>query len=140
MTNKKSRVILDTNLWISYLISNSLKRIDQLVYADKVMLLFSEESLREFIEVARRPKFRKYFPESRIAELLEVFDYFGEVVNVTSKVTACRDKKDNFLLALAKDGQADYLITGDDDLLDMKIYGSTRIVSYRQFEQEYEQT
>lgn len=130
------RVILDTNLWISYLISKSLKRIDQLLYADKVLFLFSEESLSEFIEVAYRSKFRKYFSEEKIIKLLTIFDYYGEVVEVTSDVTECRDKKDNFLLSLSKDGQADYLVTGDDDLLDIKLFGSTRIMTYRQFEQE----
>ena len=65
----KIRVVLDTNLWISCLISKSLKRIDQLLFAEKVVLLFSEESLGEFIEVAYRPKFRidmKFFASTKI--------------------------------------------------------------------------
>jgi len=47
---------------------------------------------------------------------------------------ACRDPKDNFLLALAKDGNADYLITGDDDLRSMNQFEKTIIVKLNEFE------
>ena len=45
----------------------------------------------------------------------------------------CRDPKDNFLLALAHDGKADYLLTGDNDLLVMKKFGRTKIVKISEF-------
>jgi putative PIN family toxin of toxin-antitoxin system len=129
-----SRIIFDTNLWISYLISNRLIKIDLLLEQGKIRLLFSEESLQEFIEVATRPKFKKYFSEEDIRALLDLFDYFGEVVEVNSSVEICRDPKDNFLLALAKDSQADYLITGDKDLLEIKQFESTQIITFSDFE------
>lgn len=44
----------------------------------------------------------------------------AEHIEVKSVITACRDEKDNFLLSLAVDGKADFLITGDDDLLTLK--------------------
>jgi len=44
------------------------------------------------------------------------------------------DPKDNFLLALAKDGNADYLITGDNNLLSLKEFGKTKIVTLSEFE------
>lgn len=127
---KPSRVILDTNLWISYLISSRLIKIDLLLKNGKVSLIFSEESLREFVEVASRPKFRKYFSEDDINELLALFDYYAELVEVTSVVDICRDPKDNFLLALAKDSQADYLVTGDADLLVLEQFETTRIITF----------
>jgi len=45
MAGKKLRVIIDTNLWISFLISKSFTRIDMLIQADKIEILFSEELL-----------------------------------------------------------------------------------------------
>jgi uncharacterized protein len=50
-------------------------------------------------------------------------------VHVVSDVAICRDPKDNFLLSLAKDGKATHLITGDKDLLDIKVFGKTKIVT-----------
>ena len=46
---------------------------------------------------------------------------------------ACRDANDRHILGLAKTGRADYLITGDDDLLVLKRFGRCRIVTPRQF-------
>ncbi len=128
------RVILDTNLWISYLISKRLGKIDKLFEMGDLVLLFSEESLEEFIEVAGRPRFRTYFQEDQIEELLSLFGTFGEIVDVTTKIELCRDPKDNFLLALARDGEADFLVTGDADLLVIKNFEKTTILTYSEFE------
>lgn len=54
-------------------------------------------------------------------------------MGVTSKVDLCRDQKDNFLLSLAIDGNADYLLTGDDDLLVLKEVNKTRIMKIADF-------
>ena len=133
--NNLLRVILDTNLWISYLISKRLSKIDELFEREDLVLLFSEELLEEFIEVANRPKFRKYFPVENLEELLSLFDEFGEMVEVISELNLCRDPKDNFLLELAKDGKADFLVTGDDDLLVISNFGITEIITYTEFEE-----
>lgn len=127
------RAILDTNLWISYLISKRLSKVDELFERNDLVLLFSEELLEEFVEVAGRPKFRSYFPKEDIEELLSLFDELGEIIEMTSDVDICRDPKDNFLLALAKDGNADFLITGDEDLLAIEKFESTEILSFAEF-------
>ncbi len=129
------RAILDTNLWISYLISNRLGKIDELFDRDDLVLLFSEDLLEEFIDVAGRPKFRPYFQNYDVEQLIGLFDEIGKFIEVTSEVDICRDPKDNFLLALAKDGEAEYLVTGDKDLLVIKKFGKTVILSYSEFEQ-----
>jgi len=130
----KIRVVLDTNLWISYLISNQLSKLDELIEKDALVVLFSTELLEEFIEVAGRPKFRKYFSIADLEELLDLFDAYGEIVDVSSISESCRDPKDNFLLALAQDGRADYLLTGDADLLELRSYGAAQIIKYSDFE------
>jgi uncharacterized protein len=58
---------------------------------------------------------------------------YGELVEIESSTQVCRDIKDNFLLSLAKDGNADFLLTGDDDLLDIKLFENTRILTYNEF-------
>ena len=129
------RVILDTNPWISFLISKRLGKIDELFERDDLVLVFSEELLEEFLEVANRPKFRTYFPDDTVDELMTLFEEIGVVVDVTSDVDLCRDPKDNFLLALAKDGNADFLVTGDADLLVIGKFENTEILTYSAFEE-----
>lgn len=130
---KPKRIILDTNLWISFLISKKLKLIDELIKYDKVVLVFSEESITEFLEAANRPKFKKYFSKSEIEELIKYFDEYGILIKVTSDINICRDKKDNFLLNLAKDSNAEFLVTGDYDLLVLEKIDNTQIIIFKDF-------
>jgi uncharacterized protein len=55
------------------------------------------------------------------------------LVKVTSVTDVCRDKKDNYLLALSKDGGADLLVTGDEDLQVLGSFGKTVILSPAEF-------
>jgi putative PIN family toxin of toxin-antitoxin system len=134
MRTKQSKIIIDTNLWISYLITRGNKQLDKLLFSNKATLIFSQELLEEFIEVAKRPKFRIYFRPDDVTKLIKLFNYYGELITVNSDVKICRDLKDNFLLSLAKDSQADYLITGDSDLLEIKNFGKTKILTIKDFE------
>jgi putative PIN family toxin of toxin-antitoxin system len=128
MAKKADRIILDTNLWISFLITKDFKKLDDKIKTGKVKVLFSLESIEEFLAVAGRPKFKKYFSKEDLEQLIDLFDVYGETVDVSSKVSICRDPKDNFLLSLSKDSKADYLITGDEDLLEVRRLGKTKII------------
>ena len=134
---KKIRFIFDTNIWISFLITKSIKGIDRLIFNDKATLLFSNESMTEFIDVTSREKLKPYFTKDDIASLIDLIEEYGEIVEVKSKVDICRDKKDNFLLSLAKDGKADYLITGDKDLLVLDNFGKTKIIKLTDFLEKF---
>ena len=133
MAKKKDRVIIDTNLWISFLLTNNFSKLDEIFGNDLIILLFSETLLDEFIEVALRPKFKKYFTITDLEALLTRIKSEAEFIKVTSDITVCRDPKDNFLLSLAKDGKATHLITGDKDLLDIKVFGTTKIITITQY-------
>ena len=133
MPSSKSRIILDTNLWISFLISKDFSKLDEIIFSKKSILIFSKELLEEFIEVVRRPKFRRYFAQTDIEELLETIDEYGEFIVVKSKIEICWDAKDNFLLSLAVDGKADFLLTGDQDLLMIEKIGNTNIKTISSF-------
>lgn len=130
---KNKRIILDTNLWISFLISENFTELDELIKTKKVILVFSNELLEEFIEVVKRPKFKKFFSKKDVELLLDTFDHYADLINVTSQIGLCRDEKDNFLLNLSMDGKADYLVTGDKDLLVLEKVNKTRIITYREF-------
>lgn len=129
MPKRKNRIIIDTNLWISFLLTKNLSKLDRIFSDELVILLFSQTLLDEFIEVAQRPKFKKYFSLTDLESLLYQIKHKAEFITVTSDINVCRDPKDNFLLALAKDGKATHLITGDKDLLEIKVYGRTKVLS-----------
>jgi putative PIN family toxin of toxin-antitoxin system len=136
MQKKVSRIIIDTNLWISFLITKDLKKLDEIIFSRKSILIFSQELLDEFLEVARRPKFKRFFSISDIEEILEIMEEYAEFVKIQTPIKICRDPKDNFLLSLSVDGSADFLLTGDKDLLELTKIGETTILTISDFLQE----
>ncbi len=128
-----TKIVLDTNIWIKFLITKDYSKLDRLLFSRQVTLMFSEELLAEFIEVTDRPKFKKYFPKSDVDDILDTIDDVAKFVTVVSKANVCRDPKDNFLLSLSKDGNADILITGDNDLLQLKKFGKTKIMTITEY-------
>jgi putative PIN family toxin of toxin-antitoxin system len=129
----RHRVIIDTNLWISFLLTSNYSKIDALLTADNVTLLLSEELIEEFVSVAQRPKFKKYFSLDDLEDLLTTLKTKAEFIAVNSTLSICRDPKDNFLLSLAKDGKASHLLTGDNDLLVLKKVGRTKILTISEY-------
>ena len=128
MPNPKDRLIIDTNLWLSFLIKKDYIKLDEILSDELVTLLYSQQLIDEFIEVAQRPKFKKYFSNADLQQLLMGMSKRAHFIEVSSIVDICRDPKDNFLLALAKDSKASHLLTGDNDLLVLKRFGKTKII------------
>jgi putative PIN family toxin of toxin-antitoxin system len=61
MQNNVDRIIIDTNLWISFLITKDYSKLDEIIFTRKVILVFSNELFNEFLVVAKRSKFRRFF-------------------------------------------------------------------------------
>jgi len=131
--NKVVKIIIDTNLWISFLIGKELKELKNLLIEETIQLVISEEIVEEIILVTQRPKLQKYFTPNKVDELVRFLRTIGLFVNITSEVLFCRDPKDNYLLALAKDSDANLLVTGDQDLLVIAKFENTEIVTYQEF-------
>jgi putative PIN family toxin of toxin-antitoxin system len=134
---KSKKIILDTNLWISFLISRDFSILDDFVQSNRLKFVFSTELLHEFITVAQRPKFKKYFSKSDLERIIDFIDRYGIIVEVKSKAEKCRDPKDNFLLNLVIDSKADYLVTGDNDLLEIKLIEKTKILTIKEIISEF---
>lgn len=131
--NKSLRLVIDTNLWISFIISKKLNLLEPILFDENTRILFSSELVEELQATITKPKLKKYFSENALEEMLTVFDPYIDFITVKSTVSICRDPNDNFLLALAKDGKANYLLTGDSDLLDIGKYKKTIIIKISQF-------
>jgi putative PIN family toxin of toxin-antitoxin system len=133
LKNKPIRLVIDTNLWVSFIISKNLNQLELLLFSNRLRILFSVELLKELEMTMLKPKLKKYFSENALEEMLDVFDPFIDFIDVKSKIKICRDPKDDFLLASANDGKADYLLTGDDDLLEIGKIDKTIILKFRDF-------
>lgn len=124
------RVVFDTNTLISAIIKKG--SVPDLAFTQAVLfheVLVSLKSLEELNEILQRKKFDVYLKEASRYEFYKSFIQVSKLIKITSKVTVCRDAKDNKFLELCIDGKADYLITGDNDLLILNYFGSTKIVT-----------
>lgn len=110
-------VALDTNVYVSAaLFPGSVPR-RAYELACTLDLIGSEETLRELNRVLRRTKLDKLLDiDDRVAFLNDVILRTREVV-IVERVTVCRDPKDDMFLELLVNGQADFLVSGDNDLL-----------------------
>ncbi|HVW13849.1 MAG TPA: putative toxin-antitoxin system toxin component, PIN family [Mucilaginibacter sp.] len=133
MQDQKDRVILDTNILISLLITRDFLKFDKLITQDKVVFILSQELIEEFVEVAQRPKLKKYFAWTSVEKFILAIKNISELINVETNISVCRDPKDDFLLALAIDGQATHLITGDKDILVLKKIGKATILTMAEY-------
>lgn len=136
MPNQKpSRVIVDTNLWISFLIGKELRYLKDLIIDEKIKIITTDLLLEELTVVTSRDKLKKYFNLSDVKELVSLLAIISEKVSINSIESICRDPKDDFLLALAKESKADFLITGDKDLLAIEKHGRTEILVPKKFKE-----
>ncbi len=131
--SKSLRLVIDTNIWISFLISDRFRKLDYILKVQGVQIVFSEELLDEIRKTILKPKLKKYFSVNALEEMLVNLDSYIDLVTVKSKTDICRDPNDNFLLSLSKDGKANFLITGDKDLLDLGKFGRTQIIDISTF-------
>ncbi len=133
--SKKIKVIIDTNIWISFLIGKRIQNLKELIISEKIELIFVEQILTELENVTQREKLVKYFPQEKVQELIIMLRIVGKFFKPKSKLEICRDPKDDFLLNLAIDSKANFLVSGDIDLLELKKIGITEIIDFKQFEQ-----
>ncbi len=81
---------------------------------------------------------KKQITSEIVIEFIEGLQQLGLQVVVTSKVKLGQDVNDYFLLSLSRDARANFLITGDPDLIEMKNYSSTEIVPLKNFKERFE--
>ena len=134
MTNKSVKVIFDTNVWISFLIGRRLSKIKQHISNDSIKVIITEQLLTEIKTVTNREKIKKYFPKESVKELIELLETIGEKFEIKPTHFINRDPKDNFLLDLIDFSKADYLVTGDKDLLEHNPFKTAQILTPTEFE------
>ncbi len=134
MSAKNIKVIFDTNIWISFLIGKRLSVIKRYISNGQITIITTAQLLEEIIQVTGRERLQKYFPKESVTELIELLDTIAEKVEITPVHFINRDPKDNFLLDLIDFSKADFLVTGDKDLLAHNPFKSAIILTPANFE------
>jgi putative PIN family toxin of toxin-antitoxin system len=128
------RCVFDTNVIVSALLSENGKPAQAFQYALKNgKILLSRDSLKELNEVLGRKKFDRYITSERRKDFLRTFVSLAVLVEIVETVAECRDSKDNKFLELAINGNAQYIVSGDEDLLVLHPCRTVNIVTVEQF-------
>lgn len=136
MMGKIIKVIFDTNVWISFLIGKRLVKIKQYIDNGSIKIVVTDQLLTELKIVTSREKLQKYFPKNSVKELIELLETIAENVKISPTHFINRDPKDNYLLDLIDFSKADYLVTGDKDLLEHNPFKTAQILKPNDFEQQ----
>lgn len=130
----KPRIILDTSVLISSILLHASvpSQAARLAFRAGIVLT-SEETLAELASVLARPTISATMTADQARDYLAAFAAATELVSVTAVVVACRDPNDDKFLALAQSGQAEFIVTGDADLLTLNPFQGVAIMTPRQF-------
>ena len=129
-------MVIDTNILISALLAGSSlpAHLIALWREGRFDLLTSADQLDELMRVTRYPRIRERLAPQLAGRLINELRDIAIVVKNLPVVTVSPDPFDNYLLATAAAGSADFLVTGDKrDLLAPKLYKGTKIITVRDF-------
>ena len=130
------RLVIDTNILVSALLAGTSlpAHLIDLWREGRFDLLTSAEQLDELMRVTRYPKIRERLTPALAGRLINELREIAVVVQNLPAIAVCADPYDNYLLAIAAAGAADFLVTGDKrDLLGLKLHEGARIITVRDF-------
>ena len=126
---KINHFVVDTNVIVSALLFKKSIPFQAVKIAEKGIILYSKSTLAELREVLNRRKFDKYLQiEERQKFLIKFVDTSRRIL-IQETISICRDAKDNKFLELAVNGDAQFIITGDQDLLVLNPFRGIKIIT-----------
>jgi len=138
--SKKFKIIIDTNVWISAIFwGGKPRKIIKLWVNDiktgqeNIKIYLTNSILKEIIQKIKKIAKEIKLDKRKIVKWVHLIEKRTIFVNPVKKVNICRDKKDNKFLEAVLEAQADYLITGDKDLLTLEKFKKTQIIKPAQF-------
>ena len=130
----KLRFVIDTNVLVSsILIKKSSSDLVLKKARSLGTLLFSEGTFQELQTTLSRSKFDRYVSLQVRSEFIFRLRLESELVEIVETIDLCRDEKDNKFLEVAINGKANYLITGDNDLLVLRPFQDVKIMTINEF-------
>ena len=130
----KMNVILDTNIWISFLFGKQLQSVASVFDNADIKVFVSPEQITEIQSVLSRPKIREHISRESIDAMWDLMrTRCYPIADYPSVESSIRDVKDAYLLAMAEAIPANVIVTGDKDLLVLQQHHDTGIMTYPEF-------
>ena len=128
------KIILDCNIWISFLIGHQALLIQRILTDTRFDVYVCDELLEEIHDVSSRPKIRTRISDEELDDFFRIIYAFCHMANIEQKAQSeIRDPKDLYLLSLAESINANCIVSGDADLLDLKQHKQTKLLKLADF-------
>ena len=111
-----------------------LSSIKNLISNGQISIIITQQLLDEINDVTSRERIKKHFQKQTVQEFIELLKNIAEHIDIVPTHFISRDPKDNFLLDLIDFSKADYLVTGDKDLLEHTPFKTAIILTPAAFE------
>ena len=129
-SSTKWRVVVDTNVFVSaFIYGGNPQKIVNLWLKDRFTFLLSPFLLTEILSTLERFS----LTPSQTSRLKTILEAHSLKIVPRKKIKVCRDPQDNQVLSLCLQGKAHFLVTGDKDLLVLKNFYQTEILTPVQF-------
>ena len=131
------RAVFDTNLLVSYLLTHRppiATLIDRYLAEEEIVLVTAPELLDELDRVLGYPRLQRYYSEHQRKRFVALVLALSEIVELPEAIPRiCRDPEDDMFIACAVAGDADVIVSGDRDLLDLERVGDIPILTAAAF-------
>lgn len=132
-----TRAVVDTNILIRAVIKplGTVGPVVVRLRAGEYKLIYSRKLLDELIAKLALPRIRQKYDvdDETVEDILALIALRGEMVEPIRKVKVCRDPKDDMVIEAALAGEAQYIVTGDEDLLTLKEFESIEFLTPKSF-------
>jgi hypothetical protein len=129
------KAVIDSNVWISALITagKPKKLVEAWLSEGLFILIYPQTLINELRNVPSKARLAQRIALEDLEKLIALIEEDGFLLDPENAAPISRDPKDDVFLACAMASAADYLVTGDQDLLCLKEHGNTKIVTPHEF-------
>ena len=132
-----TKIIIDTSVFITIFLKYSHHKGTILRIIRDFEICFSQATFEELKQSMQKPKIRQNADYTKFAQLVPRFMYHCSYFEPTSTVIFERDPKDAKFLELARDSNANYIVSGDKDMLEFGVFENTKIITLGEFLEKY---
>lgn len=132
MQLKKTKIVIDTDLWISFIITAKQEELVTFLTDFNIVVYTCNEMLFELDDVLNRSKIRKYL-SGQPKDYIRLHKQVAIKKKIRLKTFHSADPKDNYLIDLGLTTNSSYLVTGDKQLLSLKNIATLKIVTFAEF-------
>ncbi len=132
-----TRSVIDTNILIRAIIRpvGTVGPVIVRLEEGRYQLIYSQPLLDELTRKLALPRIKDRYEltDEQVTDFIGLLTELGELVKPERRVAICRDPKDNMVIEAALAGKAEFVVTGDNDLLVLGQFETVRFITAREF-------